>query len=139
MDNIQNPSQAKLPLHASGDISIATTKSTHSVRDCGCKPNSQVYKRYVNCTTQTDRTSFLKYEEFCRKSQHVQSTKVIPDVSNTLVGNVASVNNTASEQHAIKELSYSIYSTPPPYKDSRYDNCFIIMDLGFPIPPPINS
>lgn len=139
MGNIQNPSQAKLPLRASGDISISTTKPTQSVKDCGCRPNSHAYKRYVNCTTQTDRTSFLKYEEFCRKSQHVQSTKVIPDVSNTLVRSLASGHNIVSEQHAIKELSYSVYSTPPPYKDSRYVNCFVIMDLGFPIPSPINS
>ncbi|CAI6367682.1 unnamed protein product [Macrosiphum euphorbiae] len=117
VDNIKHSREAMLLLHEPGDVlTITTMKSTYCAGNCGSGPNRDIYKKYTNSTTQTDKSSYSRYQESYQKPQYVQSRRVMLDVPEKPHRNPSPVNNTISErdqEDAIAELDSVIDAFRP--------------------------
>lgn len=106
-----------LLLHEPGDVlTITTMKSTYCAGNCGSGPNRDIYKKYTNSTTQTDKSSYSRYQESYQKPQYVQSRKVMLDVPEKPYRNPSPVNASISErdqEDAIAELDSVIEAFRP--------------------------
>jgi len=104
-------------LHEPGDVlTITTLKSTYCAGNCGSGPNRDIYKKYTNSTTQTDKSSYSRYQEPYQKPQYIQSRRVMLDVPEKPHRNPSPVNNSISEidhEDAIAELDSVIDAFRP--------------------------
>jgi len=105
-----------LLLNGLGDVlTITTMKSTYCAGNCFSSPNYDIYKKYTNSTTQTDKSSYSIHQEPYKKPQYVQSIRVmLPEKSHR---NPSTINNSISERDqkdAIAELD-SVTDTFKPH------------------------
>ncbi|XP_050531919.1 disks large homolog 5 [Daktulosphaira vitifoliae] len=118
VENIKNSREAMLLLHEPGDVlTITTMKSTYCAGNCGSGTNrDNVYKKYTNSTTQTDKTNYSRYQETYQEPQYVQSRRVMLDVPEKPHRNPSPANNSISErdqEDAIAELDSVIDAFRP--------------------------
>ncbi|XP_029347232.1 disks large homolog 5-like [Acyrthosiphon pisum] len=99
LDNVKDSREAMLLLYELGDIlTITTIKSTYCAGNCGSRPNRDIYKKYINSTTQTDKSSNSIHQEPYQKPQYVQSRRMRTNVPEKPHRNPLSVNNSTSER-----------------------------------------
>lgn len=117
-----------LLLHEPGDVlTITTMKSTYCAGNCGSGPNRDMYKKYTNSSSQTDKSSYSRYSDTYQKPQYNTSRRVMLDVPEKPLRNPSPVNNVISErdqEDAIAELDSVIdafrpHPGPTPTKHSR--------------------
>jgi len=116
VDTINNSREAMLLLHQPGDmLTITTMKSTYCAGSCS-GPNRDIYKKYTNSTTQTEKSSYSRYQDSYQKVQYVQSRRVILDVPEKPHRNSSPNTNSISErdqEDAIAELDSVIDAFRP--------------------------
>ncbi|XP_060857190.1 disks large homolog 5-like isoform X3 [Metopolophium dirhodum] len=108
VDNVKHSKEAMLLLYGLGDVlTITTMKSTYCADNCGSSPNRDIYKKYTNSTTQTDKSSYSIHQESYKKPQYVQSIRVMLDVPEKSQRNPSPViisNSEQDQKDAIAEL-----------------------------------
>jgi len=120
VDNVKHSREAMLLLCEPDDIlTITTMKSTYCAGNCGSGPNRDIYKKYTNSTTQTDKSGYSGYsihQESYQKPQYVQSRRMLINVPEKPQKNPSPVNNSISErdqEDGIKELDSVIDAFRP--------------------------
>ncbi|CAI6372280.1 unnamed protein product [Macrosiphum euphorbiae] len=117
VDNVKHSKEAMLSLYGPGDVlTITTMKSTYCAGNCGSSSNRDIYKKYTNSTTQTDKSSYSIHQESYKKPQYVQSIRAMLNVPEKPHGNPSPVNNSIFEQdqkNALAELDTVIDAFRP--------------------------
>ncbi|CAI6359819.1 unnamed protein product [Macrosiphum euphorbiae] len=127
VDNIKHSREAMLLLYEPGDVlTITTMKSTYCAGNCGSGPNRDIYKKYTNSATQTDKSSYSIHQESYQKPQYIQSRRMRINAPEKPHRNPLPVNNSTSEQDqedGISELDPVIDAFrlhPPPPTTTKY-------------------
>jgi len=88
-----------LLLYEPGDVlTITTMKSTYCAGNCGSGPNRDIYKKYTNSATQTDKSSYSIHQESYQKLQYIQSRRMRINAPEKPHRNPLPVNNSTSDQ-----------------------------------------
>jgi len=88
-----------LSLYGPGDVlTITTMKYTYCAENCGSSPNHNIYKKYTNSATQTDKSSYSIHQESYKEPQYVQSIRAMLDVPEKPHKNPSPVNNSTHER-----------------------------------------